>query len=80
MLRLTLIITFGLVRIGLSQELTGQVFLLAEDFREDKCEAVADCDCCGTELFFLSNTKFGFVFWHCPFYWDPIQLQIIPEK
>jgi hypothetical protein len=61
MLRLTLILTLGLARIGLSQDLTGQVFLLAEEFFEDKCEVVADCDCCGTELFFLSNTKFGFV-------------------
>ena len=61
MLRLTLILTLGLVRIGFGQDFTGQVFLLAEGFRDDKCEVVAECDCCGTDLFFLSSTKFGFV-------------------
>jgi len=61
MLRLILILIFGLMKIGLSQNLTGQVFLLAEGFRDDTCEVEADCDWRGTELFFLSNTKFGFV-------------------
>lgn len=61
MLRLTVILALALVRTGISQDLSGQVFLIAEQFNDDKCEVVADCDCCGTELFFVSDKKFVFV-------------------
>ena len=61
MFRLTIILILGLCRISLSQSLSGQVFILSESFIDDKCEVIADCDCCGTDLFFLSSTRFGFV-------------------
>jgi hypothetical protein len=43
------------------QKFTGQVFLLTEDFSEDKCEVIAQCDCCATDLFFLSDKDFAMV-------------------
>src|SRR6476619_7165535 len=59
--RLTLIFILGLYRICLSQNFSGQVFLLSREYFEDKCEVYAGCDCCGTDLFFLSSTKFSFI-------------------
>ena len=62
MLRFTIILlALGLCRIGLSKDLIGQVFILSEDYDEVKCEAVADCDCCATDLFFLTTSKFGLI-------------------
>jgi hypothetical protein len=55
------IFVFGIQEICSSQNFSGQVFLLSKEFIEDKCEVNAGCDCCGTDLFFLSKTKFGFV-------------------
>ena len=56
-----LILIFGLCRTGIGQDFTGQVFIVAEEFLEEECRVVAECDCCATELFFLPGTKFGFV-------------------
>ncbi len=58
---LALILACGLQTIVQSQNLTGQVFLLANGFNETTCQAEAECDCCGTDLFFLSTEKFGLV-------------------
>jgi len=35
--------------------------MVAEDFSEDKCEVFAECDCCSSEIFFLSADRFCFV-------------------
>jgi len=61
MLRLTLILTLAFESLGLGQPFVGQVFMVAENFTEDKCEVFAECDCCSSEIFFLSADKFCFV-------------------
>lgn len=61
MLRLIIILALGLQGIGFGQTFTGQVYMLAEDFSDDKCEVIAECDCCSSDLFFLSTTRFCFV-------------------
>jgi hypothetical protein len=43
------------------QTLSGQVFLLSEQFDENKCEVVALCDCCATDLFFLTDKDFAMI-------------------
>jgi hypothetical protein len=62
MLRLILFLTLGLHGIAFGQvTFSGQVFILSKDFIEEKCEVIAQCDCCATDLFFLSTNKFAFV-------------------
>jgi hypothetical protein len=61
MLRLIIILTLGLQGIGFGQTFTGQVYTLAQDFSADKCEAFAECDCCSSDIFFLSTDKFCFI-------------------
>ncbi|CAN5328979.1 hypothetical protein BH10BAC4_BH10BAC4_06850 [soil metagenome] len=61
MLRLTSLLILGLSCHGFGQTLTGQVYMLAEDFSADKCEAFAECDCCSGDIYFLSADKFCFV-------------------
>jgi hypothetical protein len=59
-LRLTLILIL-LQTHGFGQPLTGQVFILADDFSDDKCEAFGECDCCTSDIFFLSSDKFCYI-------------------
>ena len=61
MVRLTLLLILGLQTLGFGQTLTGQVFLLAEDYEASKCEAFGECDCCTSDLFFLTADKFCYV-------------------
>jgi hypothetical protein len=61
MLQLTLILTFGFQTLAFAQMLTGQVFILADDFSDDKCEAFGECDCCTSDIFFLSSDKFCYI-------------------
>jgi len=49
-----------------SQSFTGQVFLLAENYQPETCMAEAPCDCCGTELVFLSRRNFVMVAYCLP--------------
>jgi hypothetical protein len=59
-LRLTLILIL-LQTHGFGQPLSGQVFILADDFSEEKCEAFGECDCCTSDIFFLSSDKFCYI-------------------
>lgn len=43
------------------QSLSGQVFILSEQYDENKCEVVALCDCCATDLFFINKREFVMV-------------------
>ncbi|MCE2994404.1 MAG: hypothetical protein ACK5RG_17845 [Cyclobacteriaceae bacterium] len=43
------------------QTLSGQVFILSEQYDENKCEVVALCDCCATDLFFINKKEFVMV-------------------
>lgn len=61
MLRLIIIFTIGFQTAGFAQTFIGQVFQVAEDFSTDKCEVFAECDCCTSDIFFLSANKFCFV-------------------
>jgi hypothetical protein len=61
MLRLMVIFIFAFQGVTFGQSFSGQVFRLAENFLEDKCEAFAGCDCCSTDIFFISTNKFCFV-------------------
>jgi hypothetical protein len=61
MLRLTLILTLGLQTLGFGQTFMGQVFLLSEDYEESKCEAFGECDCCTSDVFFMTADKFYYV-------------------
>lgn len=56
-----LLLTLGIGEICLGQDFTGQVFILSEGYDEVKCEDVAECDCCATDLFFLTSTQFGLI-------------------
>lgn len=38
-----------------------QVFILGYDSYEETCEFVPECDCCSTDLYFLSTDRFGYV-------------------
>ena len=60
MLRI-IILTVGFHTIGFGQTFTGQVFMLTEYYWDDKCEVNAECDCCSTDLLFLTDTEFGMV-------------------
>ena len=44
-----------------AQVLSGQVFILSEQYDENKCEVVALCDCCATDLFFINKKEFVMV-------------------
>lgn len=35
--------------------------MLTEHFSEEKCEAYAECDCCSSDLFFLTKKKFAII-------------------
>lgn len=61
MLRLTVLLTIGVQSIAFGQIFSGQVFEIAENFTTDKCEVFAECDCCSSDIFFLSADKFCFV-------------------
>ncbi|NOS92970.1 MAG: hypothetical protein HOP30_13685 [Cyclobacteriaceae bacterium] len=43
------------------QQLSGQVFILAERYNNTTCEIVADCDCCASDLFFLNGKDFALI-------------------
>jgi hypothetical protein len=53
--------TLGIQSIGFGQTFTGQVYRLADDFSANTCESFAECDCCSSDIFFLSTDKFGFI-------------------
>jgi hypothetical protein len=61
MLRLTVIFIFVLQSLGFGQAFTGQVFILADDFSDDKCEAFGECDCCTSDIFFTSADRFCYI-------------------
>ncbi len=43
------------------QQLSGQVFILAEKYDNKTCEIEADCDCCASDLFFLNGKDFALI-------------------
>ncbi|MDZ4709431.1 MAG: hypothetical protein SH818_13615 [Saprospiraceae bacterium] len=43
------------------QKFSRQVYLLSDHFLKEKCEVTAPCDCCASDLIFLSKTKFTLV-------------------
>jgi hypothetical protein len=55
------ILILGLQSFAFGQSVTGQVFMLTERFSDDNCEVVAQCDCCSTDLFFLTDKDFALV-------------------
>jgi hypothetical protein len=61
MKRLTIILVFGFQYFVYGQTLTGQVFMIADSFSDDKCEVAPECDCCSSDLYFLTKDKFCFV-------------------
>jgi hypothetical protein len=61
MLQLTFILTIGLQIVCFGQSFSGQAFILSKEFLENKCEVYAPCDCCATNLFFLTDKEFGMV-------------------
>jgi hypothetical protein len=60
MLRTILLFIIGL-QTAYGQNFTGQVFLLAEHYQEDKCAAIAEGDCDTGDLFFLTDKQFCLV-------------------
>jgi hypothetical protein len=61
MLRLIFILILALQSPVFGQIFTGHVYMVAEDFLDEKCEAFAECDCCSSDIFFLSNKRFCFI-------------------
>ncbi len=43
------------------QQLSGQVFILAEKYEDTTCEIIAPCDCCASDLFFLNSKEFALI-------------------
>lgn len=56
-LRILILLTFGLSRLAHGQSLSGQSYLLTDSLN-DKCKVVANCDCCATDLIFLTDKTF----------------------
>jgi hypothetical protein len=44
-----------------SQDLKGRVFMLTAEIDKEKCEIASGCDCCYSELFFLTDKEFGLI-------------------
>ena len=40
---------------------SGEVFLISELFDNQICSGIAQCDCCGTDLFFLDESQFAMI-------------------
>ena len=51
----------SLCSIANAQVLSGQVFILSEQYDENQCEIIAPCDCCATDLFFLTDKDFAMI-------------------
>ena len=43
------------------QKFSRQVYILSDHFLKEKCEVSAPCDCCASDLIFLTKTKFTLV-------------------
>ena len=56
-----LLLSVGLNSISLAQDLKGQVFQLTDSINVEKCEIASGCDCCASDLFFLTDKDFGLI-------------------
>ena len=61
MKRLILLVLVGFQVESWGQNLVGQVFILTDNFDVETCELGSGCDCCSTDLFFLTDKEFGLV-------------------
>jgi hypothetical protein len=61
MMRLLIIfltLTFGLAYTTFGQVFSGQVFVMTEHLSADRCEPQIECDCCSSDIFFLTDKTF----------------------
>jgi hypothetical protein len=61
MIRLQLIfltLTFGLADTTFGQVISGQVFVMTEHSSADRCQPQIECDCCSSDILFLTDKKF----------------------
>lgn len=64
MIRLLLILisfTAPIGRTAYAQTLSGQVYVMTEDFADDGCQPQIECDCCYSNVIFLTDKDFVFI-------------------
>ncbi|HTJ53416.1 MAG TPA: hypothetical protein VL443_28370 [Cyclobacteriaceae bacterium] len=61
MLRIIILLIIGLHAVSFGQSLKGQVYQLAESFLEDNCSVNPECDCCSSDLIFLTDKQFSLI-------------------
>jgi hypothetical protein len=52
------IFQFSLIAKALAQVFTGQVYLMTEHATSDECQAQLECDCCSSDIVFLTDKVF----------------------
>ncbi|MEJ7643747.1 MAG: hypothetical protein WKF87_04105 [Chryseolinea sp.] len=56
-----LFFTTSIATWSFGQSLRGQVFQIAADYSEDRCGVNPECDCCSSDLIFLTDKQFGMI-------------------
>lgn len=57
----TLLLFIGFSSACLAQDLKGRVFMLTAEINAEKCEIASGCDCCASDLFFVTDKEFGLI-------------------
>lgn len=61
MFRIITLLIIGIPTMSLGQSFKGQVYQLAENFIEDGCRVNPECDCCSSDLIFLTDKQFSLI-------------------
>jgi hypothetical protein len=61
MYRLIIALTFGILLEAYPQKFAGQVYQIAESYLETECVVNPECDCCASDIVFLTEKKFGLI-------------------
>ena len=56
-----IILTVGLVDTVSAQVFSGQVYVMTEQFSADGCKPQIECDCCSSDILFLTDKEFVMV-------------------
>ena len=54
-------LTFGILTGAYPQEFAGQVYQIAEDYSVDECVVAPECDCCTSDIIFLTERRFSMI-------------------
>jgi hypothetical protein len=53
-----IIIAIGFIDTARAQKFSGQVYVMTENFTSDRCRPQIECDCCSSEIVFLTDATF----------------------